>query len=339
MNIDLIKLKALATAAAANQYDAVALNDYGTALPPATVLGLIAEIERHRLVNAEGCKPDSNLLLGGLPCTGFAPRRSLDKAEGCKPDHNFPIHTDDMAAITKWHSEFLQLTDYGWPDDVSALQDQAYALGRTRGQDDWLAERLQASAALREDIKRGERIQIAMASDLSAIAQALGIPPEEQQGGAPESIAAIKVLQTQLTKIKAVARNVLAARDADDAPHGHPGHQHAERGRWDSTGAPCQECAAYDQLASLSASTEPSTPMERTDLATQVPLTLIRESMESSAIAGRASELQIGEVHLRVTYHGIKWYHDRRHCNRWEPLSIEEFDGFLRSALMHEVQP
>lgn len=61
MSIDLSKLKALATAAAANQYDAVALNEYGTAVPPATVLGLIAEIERQRLVNAEGCKPDSNI--------------------------------------------------------------------------------------------------------------------------------------------------------------------------------------------------------------------------------------------------------------------------------------
>lgn len=58
MTIDLIKLKALAAAAAANQYDLVALNEYGTAVPPATVLGLIAEIERHRQVNAEGCKPD-----------------------------------------------------------------------------------------------------------------------------------------------------------------------------------------------------------------------------------------------------------------------------------------
>ncbi|MEE1902697.1 hypothetical protein V0R39_10680 [Pseudomonas inefficax] len=67
MTIDIIRLKALATAAAANHYDSVALNDYGKALPPATVLGLIAEIERHRLINAEGCKPDSNIQLSGLP--------------------------------------------------------------------------------------------------------------------------------------------------------------------------------------------------------------------------------------------------------------------------------
>ncbi|WP_445677443.1 hypothetical protein [Pseudomonas putida] len=88
MTIDIIKLKALATAAAANQYDAVALNDYGTAVPPATVLGLIAEIERHRQITAEGCKPDSNILLTDLPCADVAPCSSLDKEEGCKPDLN-----------------------------------------------------------------------------------------------------------------------------------------------------------------------------------------------------------------------------------------------------------
>lgn len=98
MTIDLINLKALATAAAANQCDPVALNDYGTAVPPATVLGLIAEIERHRQVNTEGCKPDSSILLSSAPCAGAAPGRSLNKAEGCKPDLNILTHPADTAA-------------------------------------------------------------------------------------------------------------------------------------------------------------------------------------------------------------------------------------------------
>ncbi|MBC3410303.1 hypothetical protein HU719_022510 [Pseudomonas sp. SWRI107] len=151
MNMDLIKLKALATAAAANQYDAVALNDYGMAVPPATVLGLITETERHRQVNAEGCKPDSNILLSGVPCGGAAPRRSLDK-----PDLNSKIHPDDMAAITKWHCDLLQLTDSGGPDDTSLLQDQAYALGRNRVQNEWLGEQHQATAALHQEFVSGE---------------------------------------------------------------------------------------------------------------------------------------------------------------------------------------
>lgn len=88
MTINLPKLKELAQAAQQNQYDPVALNDYGMAVAPATVLDLIAEIERHRQINAEGCKPDSNILLVGLPGTDVAPCSSLDKAEGCKPDLN-----------------------------------------------------------------------------------------------------------------------------------------------------------------------------------------------------------------------------------------------------------
>lgn len=126
MTTDLIKLKALATAAAANQYDAVALNDYGTAVPPATVLGLIAEIERHRLVNAEGCKPDSNILLGGLPCTGFAPGRSLDKAEGCKPDLNILTHPADTAAQDVLAERRRQIETEGYTTE----RDDQYTIGQ-----------------------------------------------------------------------------------------------------------------------------------------------------------------------------------------------------------------
>ena len=57
MNTSLPKLKELAQAAQQNQYDPVALNDYGMAVSP--------EIERHRLVEAEGCKPEiSNRPIG-----------------------------------------------------------------------------------------------------------------------------------------------------------------------------------------------------------------------------------------------------------------------------------
>ncbi|WP_241799668.1 hypothetical protein [Pseudomonas putida] len=209
MTIDISKLKALATAAAANQYDVVALNDYGTEVPPATVLGLIAEIEHHRQINAEGCKPDSNILPSSVPCAGAAPCRSLDKAKGGTPDLKSPIHPDDMARITKWHSKFLKLIDYAWPDDISLLQDEAYALGRIRGQNDKLAEQRQVTAALREDIERGSRIQLAMALDLTAIAQALGIPTEAQETGAAESIAAIQELRDRLWNRDALLGDLL----------------------------------------------------------------------------------------------------------------------------------
>lgn len=52
--------------------------------------------QRHRHINAEGCKPESNILSAGLPCADVAPCRSLEKAEGDTPDNN--IHPELAAA-------------------------------------------------------------------------------------------------------------------------------------------------------------------------------------------------------------------------------------------------
>lgn len=51
-----------------------------------TVDGEERESQRHRPINAEGCKPESSILLAGHPCADVAPCSSLDIAEGCKPD-------------------------------------------------------------------------------------------------------------------------------------------------------------------------------------------------------------------------------------------------------------
>ncbi len=77
MNLKLAELKNLATAAKRDQHDYVAANECGMAMPPAVALELIAEIERHRQVNAEGCKPENSILLCGYPCTVEASCRSL----------------------------------------------------------------------------------------------------------------------------------------------------------------------------------------------------------------------------------------------------------------------
>lgn len=121
MTINLSKLKELAEAAKRDPYDNLAANDYGMSMPPATALELIAEIERHRQVNAEGCKPDLNE----------------------------PIHPDDMRAIVEQHREFMKLTDHEWMDSASTLQDRAYALGRARGkaEQNILAEQHQSEPA------------------------------------------------------------------------------------------------------------------------------------------------------------------------------------------------
>lgn len=124
MNTDISKLKALATAAAVNQYDSVALNNYGMAVPPATVLDLITEIERHRLVNAEGCKPDSSILLSGLPGDGATSCHSLDPAKGCKPDLN--ILTADTAAQDVLAERRRQIQT----EEYTTEQDDQYTLGQ-----------------------------------------------------------------------------------------------------------------------------------------------------------------------------------------------------------------
>lgn len=82
---------------------------------------------------------------------------------------------------------------------------------------------------------------------------------------------------------------------------------------------------------------EPYASTAHSEHAKPVTISRIRESMEESASSGNVAELQIGATHVRVTYHGIKWYHDRMRNGRWEPLAIQEFDEILCSHLKHEV--
>ncbi|AZC35884.1 hypothetical protein [Pseudomonas chlororaphis] len=116
-SINLPKLKALATAATKSPYDAVALNDYGMAVPPATVLDLIAEIERHRLVDAEGCKPEISTQPAGSSTADAAPEHDLDNAEGCKPDiNNPPLSVQDAAdALETAHRDLRDAVERAYP--------------------------------------------------------------------------------------------------------------------------------------------------------------------------------------------------------------------------------
>jgi hypothetical protein len=126
MNLNLSELKALATAAKRDPYDHVAGNDYGMAMPPAVTLELIAEIERHRLVNAEGCKPDSSIPLSGQPCVGATSCRSLNTAEGCKPDLNILTHPADTAAQDVLEERRRQIETEGYTTE----RDDQYTSGQ-----------------------------------------------------------------------------------------------------------------------------------------------------------------------------------------------------------------
>ncbi len=57
--------------------------------------------------------------------------------------------------------------------------------------------------ALREEVERGNRITVAMALDISAVGEALGIPGEEQEGGAGEFIDLIRELQKEVAALRA----------------------------------------------------------------------------------------------------------------------------------------
>lgn len=64
--------------------------------------------------------------------------------------------------------------------------------------------RLEAEAqALREEVERGNRIAIAMALDIAAVGEVLGIPGEEQEGGTGEFIDLIRELQEQAAALRA----------------------------------------------------------------------------------------------------------------------------------------
>ncbi|OFC12662.1 hypothetical protein AN467_31200 [Pseudomonas aeruginosa] len=57
--------------------------------------------------------------------------------------------------------------------------------------------------ALREEVERCNRITVAMALDISAVGEALGIPGEEQEGGTgrtPAEITSTQVTAMQLTE-------------------------------------------------------------------------------------------------------------------------------------------
>ncbi|HBO1538482.1 TPA: hypothetical protein L4S95_004795 [Pseudomonas aeruginosa] len=57
--------------------------------------------------------------------------------------------------------------------------------------------------ALREEVERGNRITVAMALDISAVGEALGIPGEEQEGGTGEFIDLIRELQKEVEALRA----------------------------------------------------------------------------------------------------------------------------------------
>lgn len=60
----------------------------------------------------------------------------------------------------------------------------------------------------------------------------------------------------------------------------------------------------------------------------------LREAMEDAAASGNPCQLIVGDTHVAVTYHGIKWVHTQISAgNQKHPLTIEEFDEIVSNAL------
>ncbi|MDG9809453.1 MULTISPECIES: hypothetical protein [Pseudomonas] len=74
----------------------------------------------------------------------------------------------------------------------------------------------------------------------------------------------------------------------------------------------------------------------------------LREAMENLAIRASVADLppfslpaavrqvptvMLGGVCVRVSYSGLKWYHDQLVDDRWEPLTVDEFEALLTEGL------
>jgi len=65
-----------------------------------TVDGEEREHQRHRPMNAEGCKPEISIMLSGMPFVGAAGGCDLNKPEGGTPDSNIhPSSTPSLKAL------------------------------------------------------------------------------------------------------------------------------------------------------------------------------------------------------------------------------------------------
>ncbi|OAS07627.1 hypothetical protein AYO08_09800 [Pseudomonas putida] len=98
-------------------------------------------------------------------------------------------------------------------------------------------------------------------------------------------------------------------------------------------------CAAVETLRSaLSAKVQ----------AKKVSAVALREAMENLAISASVADLpavflpasvrqqplvMLGGVCVRVTYSGLKWYHEQLVDDRWEALAVDEFESLLVEAL------
>ena len=219
------------------------------------------------------------------------------------------VHPGDALVLIKQHLSFIEQHKDQMIDAASDFQDAAYALGRARGM---------------ADQPQNEPVAVLYANG--------DVLTKEDCGDAFETCCKVETpLYThadpgEVERLRAALKFYA---------------YHLESGNWDTeSGEPLNILWCGDEpdfiddgsvaRAALSASAEPSAPVEQ---AQAFKASDIREQMETLAAGRAVAEVVLGGTYLRVTYHGIKWYHQRKVGEGWEDLAIEEFDEVLGAAL------
>ncbi len=160
------------------------------------------ECQSQRQKNAEGCKPEIITAASHQHCADGAAGRDLDKAEGCKPDlvnPPTPVNRYLTTRIEAVEGGVKAISSVDAPWTVVIASDFDCVVGHLK---DKLDRHRKLHNVMQAHTEHLNRVQIAMALDLCAIAEALGIAPQQQQGGSGESIQAIQQLKAKLAELE-----------------------------------------------------------------------------------------------------------------------------------------
>jgi len=94
-----------------------------------------------------------------------------------------------------------------------------------------------------------------------------------------------------------------------------------------------QTCSACDDQGAPAPKTIPATLMQAMENLAVKALAANHPPFFPPGGACQAPLVMLDGVCLRVTYSGLKWYHDQLIDDRWEPLSVDEFEALLTTAL------
>lgn len=286
--------------------------------------------QRHRHINAEGCKPESNILPTGLPCADVAPCRSLEKAEGDSPDNN--IHP-------KQHQGEPALWRYRKTPARSWFYTVHKRSAEIAMRDGYIVEGFYTHA----DPGEVERLR----AELERMRERVTPTHKSLIGKHTELIRERDTVRAQLAERDALLRDCFIS--MLKGGYSKPLRERIKAALSASAEPDCDLCAegAHEYVPFQSNCVKCSEPYQAAPAPKITPATLmlVMENLAVKALASKyppffppasacqAPLVMLGGVCLRVTYSGLKWYHDQLIDDRWEPLSVDEFEALLADAL------